>query len=227
METHSVYWIRHKSQTDIFNSGYVGVSKNVGKRFMQHRRGISSSKHIYYAIKKYGEENIVFDVVLIANKDYCLDIEKKLRPADKIGWNIVAGGGCPPVLRGERSALKGRPAWNKGKKMPLETRAKVSMAVTKQMSDPKHRALLSKLKLGKPSNALGLKHTPETIEKMRASKLGKPSKKKGRKLTGDALLNTIAAAQRKWVCPHCKKEGMNTGAANRWHFNNCKLRVKK
>jgi group I intron endonuclease len=222
VENHSVYWIRHNSHADIFSNGYVGVSKNAPKRFLQHRLGKSSSKHIHHAIKKYGEENIVFEVVLIADKEYCLNIEKQLRPADKIGWNIVTGGGCPPVLRGERLALKGRLPWNKGKKMSLETRAKVSAAAKKQMSDPEHRSLLSRLKLGKPSPAKGRKCTPETIEKIRASKIGKPTKKKGTKLSGAALLNTIAAAQTKWVCPHCKKEGMSKGAANRWHFDSCK-----
>ena len=217
----SVYWIRTPEHTDMFSQGYIGVSNNSARRFIEHSK-TKSNRHLMFAIQKHGWDKLVKTEILIADVDYCLDIEAKLRPADKIGWNLVAGGGKPPVLTGERLALKGRTAWNKGKQMPQSTRDKVSAAVRRQMQDPEHRSLLSKLKLGKPSPRLGVKLSVESIEKMRLSKLGKPSKKKGVKVTPEAHANMLEAARTKWSCPHCGKEGMSKGAANRWHFDACK-----
>lgn len=219
---HSVYWIRHADHTDIFRDGYVGISKDATRRFSEHRRGVSSNNHLKHAIKKYGVESVVFEIVLVSDMNYCLDIERKLRPENGIGWNLVVGGGKPPVLSGYRPALRGRTPWNKGKKMSDATRDKVSKAVKKQMADPEHRKLLSAIKVGKQSPRAGATLSQETKQKMSLSRLGKPSKKKGIKLTGAVLENTINAAKTKWVCPHCNLSGMGRGAANRWHFDNCK-----
>jgi hypothetical protein len=113
----AVYWIREQSHTDLMTQGYIGVSGNVEQRFASHRnmeRGTNA--YLRHAIEKHGWDNMVKSVLLMADKDYCLDIERKLRPADKIGWNLTLGGGYPPVLRGERPELKGRASWNKGKR---------------------------------------------------------------------------------------------------------------
>lgn len=221
MTAHAVYWIRAPEHTDMFSQGYIGVSNNSARRFIEHSRA-KGNRHLAFAIQKHGWDTLLKTEILIADVDYCLDIEAKLRPTDKIGWNLVAGGGKPPVLTGERPVLRGRTAWNKGKKMPESTVEKVRAAVIKQMQDPEHRALLSRIKMGKPSGMLGFKHSPETVEKMRLSKIGNTSKKKGVKLTPEAYANTVAAARIKWSCPHCGLEGMGKGAANRWHFDACK-----
>lgn len=219
--SHCVYWIRCQDHTDIKSQGYVGVSMNAEKRFDQHLKR-TQNRHLSFAIKKYGWDNLVKSVMLISTKEYCLDIERKLRPEDKIGWNLTAGGGHPPVISGPQPDRCGRPAWNKGKTYSAETRAKIRAAVLLQMQDPEHRAMLSRIKKGKPSNAIGHKHSEETIAKMRAVKLGIPSKKKGTKLSPEARENVVLAARVVWTCPHCAKTGMGKGAANRWHFDACK-----
>jgi hypothetical protein len=110
-----VYWIREASHTDMMSQGYIGVSGNVKQRFASHK-GMENgtNAHLRHAIEKHGWDNMVKSVLLMAGKDYCLDIERKLRPADKIGWNLTAGGGYPPVNSGARPNLRGRTAWNKG-----------------------------------------------------------------------------------------------------------------
>ena len=172
MSVMSVYWIRQQNHTDITSQGYVGVSKHATQRFKEHSKRCSN-RHLSFAIKKYGWHNLIKDVIVVADKDYCLDLERRLRPVDGIGWNAIAGGGLPPVLSGKRPELCGHPAWNKGKTYSAETRKKISDAVKKQMSDPAHRKFLSDLHKNKPSGMLGKKHSSETIEKMRAAKLGK------------------------------------------------------
>jgi len=94
----SLYWIHHKDHTDMFSQGYVGVSKNTEVRWKQHLK--YGNKHLKNAVKKYGWENLVKEIVLISDNKYCLEIESKLRPTDHIGWNIVVGGGVPPNMRG-------------------------------------------------------------------------------------------------------------------------------
>ena len=87
----------------MFSQGYIGISEDTKRRFRDHQKK-NKSIHIKRAIEKYGWDNLQKKVILIAEKNYCLDIEAKLRPTDKIGWNIVAGGGNPPSN-----------PWNKGK----------------------------------------------------------------------------------------------------------------
>jgi len=114
-----VYWIRHKSHTDIFNQGYIGISKNIKRRWKEHHLN-TENNHLKQAIKKYGWDRLIKEVILISDDKYCLEIESKLRPNDKIGWNIVKGGGKPPLAVGNKFN-KGRsgnlhPMW--GKKRP-------------------------------------------------------------------------------------------------------------
>lgn len=224
MAVASVYWIRRQDHTDMTNQGYIGVSINAELRFEQHLKR-TQNRHLKFAIQKYGWDNLVKSQILIAEEDYCLDIERKLRPADGIGWNCAAGGGKPPLAIGNKFKL-GIPAWNKGKTMSAETRAKVSKAAKEQMQRPGMKELLASLKKGKPSPLKGTKHKPESIEKMRLVKLGKKSGMKGKKHTEETLQNIKAKfAANPWTCPHCGKIGLNKGTGNRWHFDNCKEKV--
>ena len=122
----SVYWIRCKDHIDMTRQGYIGVSKNFNIRFTQHSK-CTQNQHFKFAIQKYGWDNLVKTQILIAEKDYCLDIERKLRPVDNIGWNITAGGGKPPSAIGNKYKL-GIPAWNKGIPLSSETKEKLSKA---------------------------------------------------------------------------------------------------
>ena len=109
-----VYWIHLPEHTDMFTQGYVGVTKDMKKRFADHKN-TTENVHLLRAIKKYGWDALVKSVVVIAEQAYCLMIESKLRADDKTGWNIVKGGGMPPISK-----------WNLGKHLSAETRAKIS-----------------------------------------------------------------------------------------------------
>jgi group I intron endonuclease len=218
----SVYWIRCQDHTDMMSQGYIGVSKDASARFTQHFKR-TQNRHLKFAIEKYGWDNLIKSQILIADQEYCLEIERKLRPVDGIGWNCVAGGGKPPVNRwnlGTKGVVK---AWNKGLKMSDETRAKVSAAAKEQWTRLGMRDLLSSFKKGKPGPMKGKKHSPESIEKMRLAHTGKVSKKKGKLLTDEQKANLSRLVRLKpWTCPHCQTVGYNMGAGNRWHFDNCK-----
>ena len=129
----SLYWIHHKDHTDMFSQGYVGVSNKVENRWFRHSR-YSDNQHLKAAIKKYGWDNLIKEVVLIGKETYCYDLEAKIRPTKQIGWNIAEGGAKPPTAqyRGDNyvSPLKGvsrltpwlvgRPCSEKSKKLASE-----------------------------------------------------------------------------------------------------------
>jgi hypothetical protein len=130
----SVYWIHHKDHTDMFSQGYVGVSKNIEARWFRHSR-YSDNQHLKSAIKKYGWDNLIKEVVLIGEETYCYKLETKIRPTKQIGWNIAEGGAKPPVTqyRGDDyvNPLKGisRPTpWSIGRIKTAEERKKLSDA---------------------------------------------------------------------------------------------------
>lgn len=132
--TCSVYWIHHPKHTDMFTQGYVGITNNTKTRWNDHNKR-PSNLHIERAIKKYGWDSLVKEVILISNRDYCLDIEVQLRPKNQIGWNVVLGGGNPPSSLGkkficsEETKLKLSIA-NTGKKHTPETQAKINLNLT-------------------------------------------------------------------------------------------------
>lgn len=142
-----VYWIRAAHHSDITSEGYVGVSKNASKRWAYghkwaHARGRHENQRLSNAIAKHGWDALIKTVVVVAEEDYCYELESKLRPAEEIGWNLASGGCKPPVTKSRGldyvSPLRGvqRPTpWlvgsvpsNKGKSASDEARAKMSLA---------------------------------------------------------------------------------------------------
>ena len=210
----NLYWIHHQNHTDIFSQGYVGVSNNVQKRWSDHAWK-SQNAHLANAINKYGWDNLVKEVMLIADDGYCLDIEAKLRPTDKLGWNIVKGGGKPPSALGkkftrsdewkekQRLAHLGKQSRGVGYKLTEEQKSK-QFKLAEYMKDKAH-----------PMQ--GKKHKPESIEKTRQAKLGTVMANE----TKQKL--SLANKGRKFemvTCTVCGKEGGITGMKAR-HFNRC------
>lgn len=141
----SVYWIRAPHHSDMFSEGYIGVSVNAYKRWNYgHFWAQKNQRHdntvMARAIEKYGWDNLIKEIVLVADERYCYDIESKLRSEENVGWNLCIGGTKPPKSksRGENyvSPLKGKKretpwlfgviAHNRGKKASEETKAKLS-----------------------------------------------------------------------------------------------------
>jgi group I intron endonuclease len=180
----------------MLTQGYIGVSKDVENRWKYHKKS-KANQHLYHAKNLYGWDNLVKQILIEAEMDYCLDIETKLRPEDKIGWNIVKGGGLPPSI-----------PWNKG--IP---------------ADPERIKKMNAVRLSMPHHNLGKKYSEEVRKKMGAPKLGRPSKQRGVPKTEEQIAKMTATVwNQKWTCPHCHKEGVSVGAGNRWHFDNCKFK---
>ena len=89
-----VYWI-HKSITDnIKTSGYVGITKDVKKRFREHKSTNHNCAVLKNAINKYGD-SLIYEVVWEGSYEGAKVLEEYFRPAAQIGWNIRQGGSVP------------------------------------------------------------------------------------------------------------------------------------
>lgn len=138
-----LYWVHLPEQKNIFNDGYVGIAKNFKQRMSAHKSCAKTGQKqiLYQAIRKYGWNNIVKEIVLIADEKYCLETEKKLRPSEKIGWNIAIGGGeisgaslkgtkqSKDHLEKRKKALVGRISGMKGKKQTKQAIEKTMLYV--------------------------------------------------------------------------------------------------
>jgi group I intron endonuclease len=92
-EKYCVYWIRLKEHTDITTQGYVGVSFDFFKRMERHKRITSKLQyHLSNAIKKYGWDNLIKEIVFTGAKEECYKKETQLREKANIGWNEAKGG---------------------------------------------------------------------------------------------------------------------------------------
>jgi predicted GIY-YIG superfamily endonuclease len=123
---YSLYWIRYDTHTDIHTEGYVGVSCEPNKRFKEHKRN-KNNPRVSHAIKKGASMELICSGL---TREEVLELEKELRPTDKIGWNLIAGGGMPPSQSGrtfigtprtqeqkdhQSKVMTGRPSSLKGK----------------------------------------------------------------------------------------------------------------
>ena len=90
-----VYWIHAPHHTDMFSEGYIGFSSRKAEERFQDHINISRSSckkyPVHNAIRKYGDE-IVFRVLVDGSDEYCIELEEKLRPYHRIGWNLDKGG---------------------------------------------------------------------------------------------------------------------------------------
>jgi predicted GIY-YIG superfamily endonuclease len=90
-----VYWIRKPEHTDKYTQGYVGVTNNPERRWKEHtqqaRLNTHCNSYLENVICKY-QENLVYEIIYLGEKIACYKLEKTLRPAPSIGWNLMSGG---------------------------------------------------------------------------------------------------------------------------------------
>lgn len=94
-----VYWIRRPDHTDILSQGYIGQTKYTAQqRFRNHvsdSKSAKGSSAIRSALRKYGEEGVIVETLVVCSPEYAVWLENKLRPTRGIGWNMAIGGEYP------------------------------------------------------------------------------------------------------------------------------------
>jgi group I intron endonuclease len=134
---------------------YVGISKNLKRRWGQHVSSNGSAPALHSAIKKYGVEGFIFSHICDAfDFEAACDIERMLiqqhNTKSPNGYNLTDGG----------EGVVGRPMTNEEK----EVKRKTAIAFISSLS-AEERA--------KKFGTKGKKFTKEQIEKIRASNKGK------------------------------------------------------
>ena len=97
-----VYWIKHKDHTNIMTQGYVGItstSNRIRDHFKKLKNNSHPNPHLQNAFNMYKELEI--EIIFEGNKLDCISKEVELRPTKEIGWNILEGGGLPPIHKGK------------------------------------------------------------------------------------------------------------------------------
>ena len=237
--TTSVYWIHHPEHTDMFTQGYIGITNDTKTRWNDHNKR-PSNLHIERAIKKYGWDSMVKEVVLIANRAYCLAIELKLRPKNNIGWNVVLGGGNPPSSLGKTfirsDEYKAQMSISKmGQKHTPEMQIKLNLNLTEGGKATRF------IKGSVPYNK-GIPALPHVIEAVRKANIGRVQPQEEKDKRAKRMLGHIVTQETrdkisigntgrkapmsgkhfpKVICPHCNTEGGLSGMKS-WHFNNCR-----
>lgn len=87
-----VYWIRRKEHNDIYNQGYVGITRNFKERMRQHKKNRKKTP-LTDVIKTSGWESLIIETIKDSlTQEEALSLEEKYRPNGSIGWNLQKGG---------------------------------------------------------------------------------------------------------------------------------------
>jgi len=168
---------------------------------------LGSGKHLNYAIKKYGRENFVKEVLhIFENKQDMFDKEKEIVSKDFVNdpmtYNLKVGGsgGNPGIIGAFTGRKHSKITKEKQRIASLaqvtteEKRIKLSLNNWAKKDPDAHKEHVSKINKG-------ISKSQSHKEKLRESNLG--------------IKHKITS------CPHCGKEG-GERAIKRWHFDNCK-----
>jgi group I intron endonuclease len=161
---------------------YIGVTGNAKKRFANHCKASTRSKsYIKNAIQHYGKDSFAFDVLAVADRQYCLELEAKLIVAYNTltpsGYNICGGGEGPVAALNKESH-----PWF-GKQFTQEHKDKIAAGNRGQKRSQEFCEKLSAINIGKTisqeqrqkisQSLTGKQLTPEHCENMRRSMLGR------------------------------------------------------
>lgn len=197
-----VYWLHLKNHTRVDREGYIGVTTNIDARLEYHFRTLRHASHcnprLQAAYNKYRDE-IVSSLLFDGLMEECVALEKKLRPDKEIGWNLLEGGGFPPMQ----------------KNIPWFTNGITNIKAA-ECPDGFWRG-----KTQKDGGVHGLAGRPKSPDhRIRLS-----NALRGRRLTEEHVRNaangTRGKVKNKKQCPVCGIIG-GGGAMHRWHFDRCR-----
>jgi group I intron endonuclease len=140
----------YKITNTVNNKSYIGYTTNPQARWSDHKYG-RGNKVVYQAIKKYGVDKFVFDVIAedtVDNEQQYINEHNTMYPN---GYNLTEGGSLPPNHKGKtykeiygadwKQQITKRQQANKGKhNMPhtKATKEKISKNNARAMLGKKH-----------------------------------------------------------------------------------------
>lgn len=188
----------YKIKNIVNNFSYIGSSKDIKRRFRDHKYFLRSNKHTSIFLQrswnKYGENSFIFEIIEIVElqenlenrEQYYIDNTKCLYNLCKTAGNKFGYKHSDETKRKISEANKGRKVsdetklllskLNKGKKLSEKTCAKISKSLTglkRNQSEAFIKAATERLRpymLGIPK---GFKHSEESKLKMSKSQKGR------------------------------------------------------
>lgn len=203
--------IVYQATNKVTGHRYIGVTrKGLAYREKQHRRRADRGDgyRFHAAIRKYGNENFVFEMLGSFGDDVELAkvYEIEAIAAYKPEYNLTEGGDgkagplSPAALAAFRAKRAGVPSYRKGVPLTEEHKAKISAANKGQIPWSKGRkmptAAVEKIRAANLGNTnfKGRKHSDETKDRMRiAAKARGPSPLRGRKRSAETIAKMSAA----------------------------------
>lgn len=170
-----MYYIVYKIENTLNNKIYIGShkTKNINDGYM------GSGKYLRYAIKKYGEQNFIKEILFVFDNPVDMyDKEKELVNEDFIAtgntYNLKRGGfGGFDFINNNKLNNKSNQCSKAGR-----AAAKKGGAFKGKKHSEKTKKLLSQILKGKPGPFINKKHSDATKKKMSLVKKGKNRGKK-------------------------------------------------
>lgn len=147
---------------------YVGSSKDMDKRWIQHKNHLSKDKHhskkLQNSVNKHGLDNFIFEVVEECSKDILIEREQywiDLLGSYKTGYNCNTKAGITLGMLGKKHSEDTKSKMRK-KRGPMSDNTKKKLS--KLLSGRKHsKEVRDKMR----KTRINFKHSEETKEKMR------------------------------------------------------------
>jgi group I intron endonuclease len=214
----------YKITNTVNNKSYVGYTTNPQARWSDHKYG-RGSKVVYQAIKKYGVNKFVFEVIAedtVDNEQQYINKHNTMYPN---GYNLTDGGSLPPNHKGktykEIYGNRWRERIEKFKKTQKERGGFHSMPHTEAT-----KKKISQATKGKNNPMYGKQHRTSTIKKI------SENKKQWHKdnLNPNAKQFVITSPDGKTYTAHgnlgemCEKLGLNFATVRKSHELNRPMR---
>lgn len=174
-----VYAIKNKLTDDL----YIGSSDDIKRRWTHHRRDLKAGKHynkiLQSAWDKYGEENMLFEIIEACDKSELLTREQEYIDDCQPRYNIMDIAYCPPSRKGISPSKETREKISRallGRKVSEEERQRNSEGHVKLWQDEEYKASRS----GKNHPNHGASMSEEQKEKISATLMGHPVSEEAR-----------------------------------------------
>ena len=168
---------------------YIGQSRDVIYRLSLYKRyKCKAQTKLYHSLLKYGANAHTFEVILECNASDLDRLEQhyiKHFDSVRLGLNLRSGGAHGTHSDASRVKMSIAQQRNSADISARISKRNIGNQYAKGRKLSKEEIELLKVsKVGKPLGMSGKKHSPESIEKMRAVKAGKtPTKETGRKIS--------------------------------------------
>lgn len=137
----------------INNHKYIGSSKNIFLRWMEHKRLLRKNKNcckgLQSAWNKYGEQSFSFEVLRMCKRGSLLEFEQQYFDLLKPEYNMLSVAKSLPTM--------------KGKKHSIETKKRMSASGKKSWTEERRKT--ASLMVGELNPTYGSKHTDEFKKK--------------------------------------------------------------